>query len=200
MAKANRAIIYIPGLGDRKSWLVWLQRQALLGWRAFGIRGYVFTMKWTSDSSIEPRFRELSSYIDRLKEQGYEVSLMGASAGASAAVNMFAQRPDDIEAAISVCGQLRGADKVVNQALDLNPRFEESLKIMNKNLKKLSGDERQRILTLRTLIDAVVPPSHSTLKGANNQRLWVFGHLFGIGWVLVARAERVSRFIKKAKG
>lgn len=200
MAKPKHAVIYIPGLGDRKSWLVWLQRQALLGWRAFGIHGYVFTMKWNSDSSIEPRFQELSGYIDRLKEKGYEVSLMGASAGASVAVNMFAQRSDDIIAAISVCGQLREADKVINQALNLNPRFEESLKIMNKNLKKLSGHERRCILTLRTLVDVVVPPSHSTLKDANNQRLWVFGHLFGIGWVLVARAERVSRFIKEVYG
>lgn len=196
MAKPKHAVIYIPGLGDRNRLLLWVQRQLLRGWRTAGVRGHIFTMRWTSDESIKPRVAELSEYIDRLREEGYVVSLMGASAGASAAISMFAQRPDAVAAAISLSGQLRGADKVVNQALDLNPRFKESLDLMNRHLDKLDQASRQRILTYRVAVDAIVPPSHSTLDGANNRRLWIVGHNLGIVWVLSAKGRGVARFIR----
>ena len=197
MCSMNYTAIYIPGLGDKRKFLLWLQRQLIRGWRFHGIRTELFAVRWASEASgFDDRLEQLLGRIDELAEAGHSVVLVGASAGASTALAAYATRKGTVCCMVSICGQLRGIKKVPDPALDPNPRFRVSLEAMEKSLTTLSSDDRQRILTLRPRVDAVVQPDEAVLDGASNVQMPVVGHLFGIGFGIIGEAQRITRFIK----
>lgn len=193
----RQTVIYIPGLGDRKKPLLRVQKYLLRGWRAYGLHVRLFVVEWTSDGSFVDRFDELLQLIDNLHADGHRVSLVGASAGASTAISAYLERRNEVTGVVSICGQLRGTKEVLNPALDINPRFKDSLKRMQKNLDSLQGGDGERILTLRPYLDAIVPPDQATLKEAVNRRMPVVGHLWGIGFAIVSEGWRISRFLRR---
>lgn len=190
--------VYIPGLFDKQKGLIFAQRQLLRSWRLYGIRTELFVVGWANEAeSFDNRLKALLERIDELAKTGSEVVLVGASAGASTALAAFAKRKETVCAMISICGQLRGIKKVPDPALDINPRFRASLEAMEKSLTTLSSDDRQRILTLRPRVDAVVQPDEAVLDGAVNVQMPVVGHLFGIGFAIVGKGRRIARFVTK---
>lgn len=190
--------IYIPGLGDKRKVSVWLQRLVLRGWRVFGLRTELFMVGWSSEVGLfDDRLNALLERIDELNKAGDKVALVGASAGASTAVTALAKRKDSVLAVVSICGQLRGITKVPEAALSVNPRFAASLQAMEKSLKTLSTAERQRILTLRPCVDAIVQPDEARLDGAVNEQMPIVGHLAGIGFAIVAKGRLIARFAKE---
>jgi len=187
--------IYIPGLGDKRKSLLFLQRQMLRGWRVYGIRTEIFAVHWTSNEKFSIRLKELLERIDELTEEGYKVVLVGASAGASTALTAYVRRKNTVRCMVSICGQLE--PKVPSPALDVNPRFGQSLDALERSLEHLTGADRHRILTLRPRVDAVVQPEEAVLKGAKNVQMPVVGHLVGIAFGIVFESRRVARFIKQ---
>ncbi len=100
---------------------------------------------------------------------------------------------------VSICGQLRGIKKVPDPALDINPRFRESLEAMEVEAKQLRVSDRKRVLTLRPLVDAVVQPDEATFPRATNIRMPVVGHLLGISFGIAYEGHRIAQFIKRAQ-
>lgn len=198
MGSMKITAVCIPGLFDKRKGLIFLQRQLLRGWRLYGIRTELFVVRWTNDAELfDDRFETLLKRIDELTRAGSQVVLVGASAGASTALAAFAKRKDSVLSMVSICGQLQGVERVPDAALDINPRFEASLKMMEKGFKTLSKTERQRILTFRPRVDAVVLPEDAELDGAMNIQMPVAGHLFGIGFAIAARGRQIARFVTK---
>lgn len=193
----GHTVIYIPGLGDRKKPLLWMQKYLLRGWRAYGLHVQLFVVEWTNDSPFTDRFDQLLQLIDDLQADGQRVSLVGASAGASTAISAYVERRNEVTGVVSICGQLRGTNEVLDPALDINPRFRDSLQRMQRNLDHLRDDDGARILTLRPYLDAVVPPDQATLRRAVNKRMSAVGHLFGIGFAIVSEGWRISRFLRR---
>ncbi len=185
--------LYIPGLGDRRPLLIRLQKRWLRHWRRFGVEAELFAMEWANDAPLQRRYAQLLEKIDEWSEDGHEVLLVGASAGASVAVAAYADRTDKVIGVVSICGQLRGDEKVLDTALDINPRFRESLQQMETCLSRLDDTERKRIITYRPLVDLVVSPQAASLQGACNQRIPVVGHLLGITYVVFWARLTIAR-------
>lgn len=197
MCSMNYTAIYIPGLGDKRKFLLWLQRQLIRGWRLYGIRAELFAVHWASEASgFDDRLQQLLERIDEMTAAGHSVVLVGASAGASTALAAYATRKGTVRCMVCICGQLRGIKKVPDPALDPNPRFRASLEAMEKSVTTLLSEDRQRILTLRPRVDAVVQPDEAVLDGAVNVQMPVVGHLFGIGFAIAARGWHIARFAK----
>lgn len=188
--------IYIPGLGDKRKSLLFLQRQMLRGWRVYGIRTEIFAVHWTSNTKFSARLKELLERIDKLKENGYKVVLVGASAGASTALTAYARRKNTVQCVVSICGQLE--PKVPSPALDVNPRLRQSLDALGRSLEHLSSADRGRVLTLRPKIDVVVQPKEAVLKGAKNILMPIVGHLAGIAFGIVFEGRRIARFMRSS--
>src|SRR5947209_4364524 len=86
-------IIYIPGLGDKKSVG---QQKAISTWRIWGVKAELCKMNWSDDEPWNSKFKRLLARIDDLTAQHKQVALAGASAGASAVINAYAARKDTV--------------------------------------------------------------------------------------------------------
>lgn len=176
--------LYVPGLGDRRPLLIQLQKRWLRHWRRFGIEAELFAVEWANNAPFQERYDELIEKIDEWHDNGHEILLVGASAGASTVIGAYADRTDKVIGAVSICGQLCGDEEVLDPALDINPRFRESLQQMTACFTRLDETERKRVITYRPLIDLVVSPRKARLRGAYNRRIPVVGHLVGIMYVV----------------
>lgn len=187
-------VLYVPGLGDKKRWLLWLQKQALKTWRVYGVRVEMLTMRWADDAPLEPRFKKLISRIDELHKAGNKVSLVGTSAGASAVISAFSLKTDKIDGVVTICGKLKG--DMPDAIKELNPCFAESFEMLKKSLKKLNNNHRKRIMALTATRDSVVPPEEATIDDAVNKQLRTAGHNITCSYALLFKPRLITRFLK----
>lgn len=171
-----------------------MQRLLLVTWRLYGISPHVFVMDWASVGSFETRFNELMALIDRLHDQGREVSLVGASAGASTVLLGLVEQSEKITGVATLCGQIATKEAVAGPVAAANPRFKAALKRWDEHKAVLSDSQRRRILTLRPTRDAVVPRSEEVLAGAVNHDMPIAGHMLGIGFGILFEGRRIAKF------
>ena len=191
----KHVVIYVPGLGDKMKWLVWLQKWALSLWRIRGVKPIVITMRWTDPIPLQPRFNKLLDCIDRLHGEGKTVSLIGTSAGASAVVTAFVQRREKIRGVVTICGKLQGG--IPDSVKQLNPSFTESLDQLGHSMKKLTPDLKKRILNVYSPLDAVVPPDQAVIAGAQKIETHGLGHNPTCAYVLLFKSSEITRFLKR---
>lgn len=167
-------VIYIPGLDDsRKGYELLINK-----WKLYKVIPHVYRIGWKDEESFEPKLNKLVKYIDALTKEGDRVSLVGASAGGSAALNAYVKRPN-IYRVVNLCGRLREG-KNVRPTLEWASRksiaFNESVKMFESWEPKMTTEQRSRVLTLTPLLDEIVPKTTVFLKGANNKTLFSIEH------------------------
>lgn len=190
-------VVLVPGLGDRMGWLVWLQRQGLRTWRSLGVRTAVFRVGWSSDARFADRTAALLDVVRGYEARGERVVVVGASAGAGAALAVLAEHPT-LAAAVLVVGKFRHPDHLPDPVLSYNDVFDESLHAVPRLLERIGPAERARVLSLRSAKDGIVPDADPVLPGAVNERMRVVGHVTAIGFALVFRARRIVAFARAA--
>lgn len=164
-----KKVIVIPGLGDHVEMIKWACRN----WPNYGVRPIIYNMDWKKEESFNLKLDKLSNFINTLAQNDEKISVVGCSAGASAALNLFLERPDIIDKAVSVCGRLKvgkekGFRSLKNRAKS-SSAFAESVKLFEEKSKDLSDEKRKMIMTIRSLLlDELVPSSTSILEGAEN--------------------------------
>ena len=90
-------------------------------WKNHGIDTTVYNVGQKNGSiNFEPKLAEIEKLVEELALNG-PVSIIGCSAGASAAFNLFLKRPDVIQKAIGVCGRIRGASTEWGEKLISRP-------------------------------------------------------------------------------
>lgn len=186
-------VIYIPGLGDHRSAG---QRAAISTWRLWGVRPYFFQMNWNDDRSFEPKLEALLADIDRFAKKG-KVSIVSASAGASAALNAYALRPDKITGVACIAGKINNPQAIGGSYKVRNPSFYESAQRTTGSIGRLTTGEKRRVLTIRAMFDEVIPARDSQLEGARNRMTWTSGHAITIATQLVFGAPFFIRFLKQ---
>lgn len=191
----KHVIIYVPGLGDKARWLVRLQKMALRLWRVRGVRTEVMPLLWTDPIPLRPRFEKLLLRIDTLHSEGKTVSLIGTSAGASAVISAFVERPELVNGVVTICGKIQG--DLPDSVKELNPSFAESYKQLNQSVKQLSPERRNRILNIYSPLDAVVPSKQAILPGAHTFETRALGHNPTCAYVLLFKSKEITRFLKK---
>lgn len=192
----KRTVIYLPGIGDRRTVLNWLQQALLATWLTYGFSAKLFIMDWKSSDSYTDRFDEMLALVDNLHAQGREVALVGASAAASSVLLALMARPDTLIGAVTICGQIGGTASLRGPVAATHPRFKRSVALLQDGLSAMSPDLRHRVMTLRPRQDRIVPPYEAVLSGATNYQMPLSGHMAGIGFGLLLEGYRITRFLK----
>ncbi len=192
----KHAVIYIPGLGDSR---IRGQQKAVNAWKVHGVEPYLFQMNWIDGEPFEPKLDRLLALIDKLTAKGRLVSLVAASAGASAALNAYAARQSQINGVVSICGKLQGhgIGSVHSSLYRRNPAFLESMQQLAVSEDKLDAKARARILSMHPTVDDSVPVSETKLPGTSPKLMPVAGHFFGIAYGLTIGSFSAIRFLKQ---
>lgn len=193
--KQSYAVIIIPGLGDDTRILSWITRN----WRRkLNITPIVYSMNWKKNESFQQNLTKLLILIDKTHKQFDYLSLIGTSAGGSAVINAFCQRKDKIHKVINVCGRLRKGENIfpsLDSAAKNSPSFKESVLLCEKNLEKLTPQDKTKILTIRPLIDEVVPTSCVPIPGAINKTIFSVEHGLSIALCFTVYSNRITYFL-----
>ena len=145
-------IIYIPGLGDHNDGI---RRFFLRFWRLYGVRTQLVPMQWYDGESYQTKYSQITAAITTAEEQGYNVSLVGESAGASMAMNVFA-RDDSLYRFVSLCGVNNFHTSISPRILARSPAFKESLSYLAASQQLAVGRQPEDIRTITALSDTVV--------------------------------------------
>lgn len=186
-------VIYVPGLGDDKTYG---QDSAVRGWEKYGLSGHYFPIGWADGESFEPKLKRLLDKIDGLLHDGYLVSLVGVSAGASAVLNAYAQRPS-VHGVVLISGKVQRTHLIGGQIFSANPAFKGSAYMLKDSLKSLTPNRISRIMSIHPLRDGRVPVKDTLIPGSVEKTVPVIGHLFSIFYTVTFRGKLIADFLKK---
>ena len=175
-------VIYVPGILDDK---LLVQSSLIRFWRFHGVHGHCHEIPWAGPEAWAPKFRRLLDEIDQYAEQGHHVSLVGASAGASAVLNAYAERKDSITGLVYICAKINAPETVSDKTYAENPAFKTSLSQLQDKLKTLTPADKTKMLSLYSPGDKTVPYAATVIQGVEERGLPRFNHgkaiLYGIG-------------------
>ncbi|OGD08677.1 hypothetical protein A2397_04660 [Candidatus Amesbacteria bacterium RIFOXYB1_FULL_44_23] len=193
--KKEHFVIVVPGLGDGER-----SMKLLTGhWRKHGLEPVVQLMEWRNGEDFMPKLGRLTRLIDELAERG-KVSLVGTSAGGSAAINAFGERKDKIHRVVNVCGRLRVGTHVGIHGFEArttsSPAFAQSVRLLEKRENEFNKKDREKIMTIHALFgDELVPKNTTTIEGANNITVPMFEHVLSITAALTVFSGPLIRFL-----
>jgi hypothetical protein len=188
--------IYIPGLGGEQ--IVDRQRKIVAKWPKRGKHGALFL-----DARWHNQTETYAEKLDRICKtvQVYKTKnpgkycVIGASAGASMAINVFDELK--LDGLVTIAGKIRYPNRIGPHYRTNAPHFYDSVVDSDKRLQKLSDAQKRRILAIVPLVDEVVWTSEAKIPGAKNVRLAIPGHFLGIGAALTLGHKRIFRWFEK---
>lgn len=172
----KHAVLYIPGLGDRS---LRNRRKIFYFWRYRNVSIDFAPMNWSVSESLIIKLDRISVQISELLSTGKAVSLIGESAGASAAMQLLRRHPE-LNAVILLCGKTQHPNRVSPRLLRSNPALKDSLDASDVICNSLSQDEKSKILNVHPIMDPVVPVSETKIPGVRNKLLPTSGHALSI--------------------
>lgn len=193
----EHSVVIIPGLGDETRTI----QMATNHWKRYGLEPIVHSVGWRDgENEFEPKLERLVELVDQLVEKGDTVSLVGTSAGGSAALNAFIERHNTIHRMINVCGRLRtGPEKgfrSFQSKTSTSPAFARSVKLAEAKEHTLTEADRNKIMTVRAMFgDELVPAETTVLKGAYNTRIPTPEHILSIGAALTVFSKPLIEFL-----
>jgi hypothetical protein len=187
-------VIYITGLGDHK---IARQQSAINAWRWWGVEPELFQVRWADKEPWESKLKRLLARIDDLRAQGKQVGLVGASAGASALINAYAARKDQLVGAVCIAGKINRPEIIGKRYRAENPAFITSAYNCKEALKTIEPAYRQRILSRYAVFDGVVYRKDSHVPGVHNRVSPTIGHIPTIALQITIGAPSFLRFLKR---
>lgn len=189
-------VIIIPGLGDAVRRITWLTNH----WRRFGLTPIVYPVFWYTNEPFDEKLKRCVSLVDQLYTSGDTISLVGASAGASAVLNTYMERKSNIHKVIAVCGRLRSGDEQGFRSLATRSvtsySFAQSVRLFENQEKQLTHKDREKIMTVRALFgDELVPEDTATIRGAKNIIVPTPEHVFSIAMALTLFSRPLISFL-----
>jgi len=161
--RMGHIIIYIPGLGDNN---MFGQYAAHYLWRLQGASVQAHPMNWADKEAFAPKLKRLLAHIDKLGESGNTVSLVAVSAGATAALNAFAERQEIIRKVVLVCGAIQHPEEVGEDTKRHNPAFWQSMQYLHSHsLRMLTEQGKQKIVSYIPQADETVDPKNMHIEG-----------------------------------
>lgn len=190
----KHAVIYVPGLGDHRGSS---QGTVVKLWQLYRLRTEVLAMNWRDGEPFSAKLEQLLLRIDELAGAGYQVSLVGISAGASVVINAFAARQEAVHRVVCICGKLQHPDTISASTYRLNPAFKESMANLPNSLLALDSEKRSQILSIRPLVDESVPPGDTVVPGAQAKTIPTISHVVSIAAAITLYSGSIIRFIRK---
>ncbi len=187
-------LIYISGLGDHRFGYDCFVSK----WRKYGLTPHLHRIGWhNSEDNFQTKLSHLVAEVRGYQIDGALVSILGSSAGASAALNALVEEPN-IHAVVNGFGRLRagvGVKPTLEEAARFSPSFRESVLLFEEREPDLSTEQRRKVLTLTPKWDEFVPRQTVSLPGADNTVLPTAEHLFSGFLLLTLFAPVVINFI-----
>lgn len=190
MKSKKHRVVYIPGLGDGSDPG---RRLALKTWRLYGLQAELVPMDWDDEKDYHPKYDRVMRAIDRALKHGSEVSIVADSAGASLALNVFADRPD-IHRVVTICGVSSPTIKLIEPVKQRAPALQASVEHLADAFKRI---DKRSVVSLRSLADRVIEDRYTYIDGATNYRLPMIGHIPAITYAITIGAVQIARIIKK---
>jgi len=181
-------VILIPGLGKNHNERIFLWLRPL--WRLYGIKLHVCEINWEDDEKFAPKYQKLKNLAQQCNNL---IGIVGASAGASAMVNLLAGETKLVKRGVSVCGLFEPSYLNREIMQHRSPAFLESLDMAAGELRG-NLDLAAKILTIRPRADRVVDPKVATVMGAHDLRVASRGHAISIAYVLTFKVRVIRRF------
>jgi predicted peptidase len=187
-------VIYLPGVGDHKNSPI--QTKALEKWRKFGLEPHFQLINWNSSESFESKLGQIIKIVDELSSQNHTISLVGASAGASMAMNIYSARKGKISAVVLICGKINRPETLGVNYKTQNPALLDSVTASAKNAKNLNDQDKAKMLTILPIFDEIVAKSDGVIPGVKNKTLFSVTHGPSIGLALTLYKQIAINFIK----
>ena len=187
-------IIYVPGLGDSRPLL---QDKGIRLWRRFGVSVSYFALGWARQKDgFDDKLARLRDEVSRYQEEGFTVSLVGVSAGASAVLNYY-QSDHSIHKVILVCGVAHNHGNVSQLLLRRNPDFATSLKRVDDSVAKLQADSlAKNILSIYSDGDKYVKSKDSMIEGASHKNIPAWSHPSVIALTILVHGRTIAQFVR----
>lgn len=195
----NHFVIIIPGLGDNAKEVRW----ATSHWRRYGLKPVIHSVGWNDkEADFRPKLERLTGLIDKLSSEGDKVSIVGLSAGGSAAINAYIRRRKKVNKTVSVCGRLIRGNQTGFRSFEKrtasSSAFAQSILLCESGLTNLTNMEKRKIMTVRAMFgDELVPAETAIVKGADNIAVPTAEHVLSIGATLTIFSKPVILFLKE---
>lgn len=198
MSEYPHRVIIIPGLGDDVPRNRKLIENAVSQWPA-EFTPIITSVLWRDGETFEPKLERILALVDLLLQKGV-ISVLGTSAGASMAFNVFAERRNRLNKAVNVCGRLcEGNHRIrsLERRAGTSIAFKQSVLAFQKVEPTFTTEERSRMMTIRPRFgDELVPHDTSYLKGANNR--WIYTAEHGLSIYLALRhPQQILTFLSQ---
>lgn len=186
-------VLYVPGLGDDNI----VSQRVLIGlWKIWGVHARIIPMRWSSDESWDRKKARVSAFADRYSAKHGTIGIVGVSAGASAALTIFAQRRSYVHGCVLIAAKGLHADGVGPEYRRKNPALYDAVRSSEQALDELQTADRARIQSRFALWDGVVPRADSIIPGARNRVVFSVGHALTIATQLLFGAPFFVRFLR----
>lgn len=194
----NIGYLYVNGLNDGQTKPQ--DRLAMWRWRQKGLDLKHAHVNWLDGHDLDSKIDNVKERVEEMLGQFGGVALIGSSAGGSLALNTFHKLRNKNVCIITAHARLKAGDYPQNERVSLYRRagmdtdkpsqaFVDSVtRAETETIPNLSEQEKQRIRTLSSLADMVVPPRLMTIDGVSNHRSLAFGHAGG--WLAHFIADR----------
>jgi len=187
-------VIYLPGVNDQKN--APIQIKALGKWRKFSLEPHFEYLGWNQSEPYQEKLNKILKMVDSLTATGQAISIIGVSAGASLAVNLFTERKDKITAVVLICGKINNPQTLGDNYKKQNPALLDCVSASDQNAKALQPQDKQKMLTIRPLFDGTVAKSDSVIAGVKNQNILSLLHAPSIYLALTLYKRFTINFLK----
>jgi pimeloyl-ACP methyl ester carboxylesterase len=173
-----------------------MQDKGIAIWRLFGLSVSYHALGWHQKQGMKTKLMNLDREVRKWQENGYTVSLVGVSAGASAVLNYYRDHPD-IHRVILLCGKAHNMVAVSPDRLRQNPDFKESLDSVDAAVAALLADNcTKNILSIYSQLDVIVRPKESHVEGAHHKRSFAWSHASVIAFGILFQGPTIARFVR----
>jgi pimeloyl-ACP methyl ester carboxylesterase len=186
-------VIYLPGVGDHKN--APFQIRALKKWNKFDLVTHFQLIRWNNSESYELKLKKVISLLDKLYSQNHTISLVGASAGASLAMNVYANRRNKIKAVVLICAKINNPQTLGQKYKTNYPALLDCVKASSQAVKNLKPSDKQKMLTINPLYDGVVARADCNITGVKNKIIIAAIHGISIGLAISLYKRTIIKFI-----
>jgi len=187
-------VVYLPGVGDHNN--SHIQIKAVKKWRKYGLETHFHQINWNDNESFDNKLNKILKIIDELYDASQAVSIVGVSAGASMAMNVYEARKDKIRALVFICGKINNPETLGEDYKIRNPRLFESVSSSSKAVRRLNKDDKSKMLTVQPIYDGTVAMDDGRITGARHKVLFSALHAVSI-YLAITLYRKVSiNFIK----
>jgi pimeloyl-ACP methyl ester carboxylesterase len=187
--------VLIPGLWDQRPLFGWFYYLMAKWWSMLGMPSVVCQMKWISPEAYDEKKARMDACIIKLTQAGREVVLVGVSAGGPMAIVGLAEWPS-VVAAVVISGLLVLSKEERKNPLYASTSWGEASGQSERTLKKLTPQQRARVLTLSGKKDDIINPRREHLEGGMQRHTRGHSHLPTVVKIMIFRPLHIKRFIE----